>query len=495
MSMFDRKLSRQVKRWLGRKYPNIFMTTLGQLQHYTVHLKGGGKIVIIDDGAVIGAEEAAMIQALHSRSTGGVDAHLVTLEKIGAEEFMKKYYVNYGHKSIGDCGMGVVFIEGVSMLAAKAIQDSQLYNGQEASTRYITFENQPVVNPVGTAAGSAALENARTFYLKAIKEMREILPLRHPFNPDDYKPKPGEKEKTEEEKERVWQNAINARAFDVCRGFLPAGMSTNLAWTTTLRQFSDRIAILRNHPLAEVREVAEALEDAMIEVYPNSFAKKRYEETEAYMAGICQDCYYYHKPDSPVMGLHHDGINRKGLQADPRYKTLLKTRPAKTELPKWVGAYGTAAFEFLLDFGSFRDVQRQRAVIQRMPLLTADIGINPWYMEQLTDSLRAEAEAFLESQKDIIDGLTDDPVVKQYYWSMGYQISNFLAGDLPALVYLVELRASSQVHATLAFQAEDMAKIMEKTYGDLGLKIHLGTVAGQFDVKRGEATISGLDDN
>ena len=470
------------------------MSTIEQLNHHTTHLSGGGKIVILDSGAVLTAEMTSMLQALHSRSTGGIDAHLDVLAKRGADGFMKTYYVGYGHKSIGDCGMGIVFIEGVSMLAAKAIQDSQLYNGQEASTRYIPFDSQPIIDPVGTAASKAALENARSFYLKAVQEMKAELKLRHPFNPGDYPDtnKDGS-EKTEAAKRWIWENAISARAFDVTRGFLPAGVSTNLAWTTTLRQFADRINILRHHPLEEVREIADKLEDAMIEVYANSFAKKRYEETEKYLGGAVQDCYYYHNPQSPNLKLDHDGINRKAILADPRYRELIAQRPAKTELPKWLGAYGTASFAWTLDFGSFRDVQRHRAVNQRMPLLTADIGFSTWYLEQMTDDLRLAAQQLLESQRDIINQLTDDPVIRQYYWSMGYEISNYLTGDLPALVYLVELRASSKVHPTLAFQAEKMAKLLEETYSELGLKIHLGSVAGQFDVKRGEDTITKID--
>lgn len=53
--------------------------------------------------------------------------HLKRVESVGPEKFMKSYYVGYGHKSIGDCGTTTIFVENVSMLAAKAIQDTQLY--------------------------------------------------------------------------------------------------------------------------------------------------------------------------------------------------------------------------------------------------------------------------------------------------------------------------------------------------------------------------------
>jgi len=455
------------------------MSTIETLQHHETKLAGGGKIVILDSGAVLTAEMTAMLQALHSRSTDGIEGHLAVLAKRGPENFMSTYYVQYGHKSIGDCGMAIVFIEGVSMLAAKAIQDSPLYNGQEASTRYIPFDRQTIIDPVNTAASAAVLENWRQFYLTAVAEMQTELPHRHGKDP--------------EESDSVYQNAINARAFDITRGFLPAGVSTNLAWTTTLRQFADRIAILRNHPLAEVREIGEKLEDAMIEVYPNSFAKKRYEETEVYLAGISRETYYHHDPQCPEMDLIHDGVWRAGIERDERYRSLLSTRPPKTELPKWIGAYGTAIFAWTLDFGSFRDVQRHRAVTQRMPLVTDELGFHPWYLEALTPSLRAKAEEFIQSQRAATDELPSDPVVKQYYLPMGYRISNLLSGDLAALVYLVELRASDKVHPTLSLQAKRMADHLEQTYQDLGLALHIGDVTGRFDVKRGHDTIEDRD--
>ena len=449
------------------------MQTIETLTHHRSRLSGGGKIVIIDPGAVLSAEAMAMLQALHSRSTGGVDEHLKILAEKGAEKFMSTYYVGYGHKSIGDCGTAVVFIEGVSMLAAKAIQDSKLYNGQEASTRYIDFAKQAFLNPLENTVGTDILETWRKFYLKAEAEMKTALPERFP--------------RQEGEKETTYDKAIAARAFDICRGFLPAGASTNLAWTGTLRQFADRVQQLRHHPLAEVREIAYVLEDALIATYPNSFnnEKKRYEATEAFIEETMEH-YYYHDPDSPELALVRDGVDKTSLAP---YHDLLAKRPSKTELPKWLGAYGEVSFAFTLDFGSFRDIQRHRAVTQRMPLLTADIGFNEWYLDQLTPDLRTEAEDLIARQAEAVASLTNDVAVRQYYLPMGYNISNHLSGDLPALAYLVEIRATSLVHPTLAMRAGEMATLLTEHYAKCGLTLHLDPDPGRFNVKRGEHDI------
>ena len=450
------------------------MQNIENLNHTRAPLGSGGEIVIIDPGATLTAEALAMLQALHSRSTGGVDEHLKILAEKGADKFMSTYYVGYGHKSIGDCGMAVVFIEGVSMLAAKAIQDYKLYNGQEASTRYIDFAGQLFINPLQTPEGNTVLENWRTFYLKAVEEMKVELKKRYPLGPD--------------EKEATYDKAIAARAFDITRGFLPAGASTNLAWTGTLRQFADRIAHLRHHPLPEVQEIANVLEDGMITAYPNSFSteKKRYEATENYVAQTMKH-YYYHNPTSPEIELVHSNIDIQGLAP---YKELLSSRPAKTELPKWLGCYGEVSLAFTLDFGSFRDIQRHRAVTQRMPLLTAEIGFNNWYLEQLTPELRVEATTLITNQKEAIEGLTPDSNLRQYYLPMGYNISNYLTGDLPSLVYLIEIRATSLVHPTLATKAGMMGTLLTEKFSETGLTLHLDPDPGRFNIKRGEHDIT-----
>lgn len=155
---------------------------LGSLKHTIVNIKNGGEVIILDTGAIIDAEAEAMLQALHSRSTGGLRSHLKTLAEKGADNFMEKFYVGYGHHSIGDCGDTTIFIEGVSMPAVKAVQDNPLFRGQESSTRYLDFSKQPFLNPTRTKEGTALLEKQRQFYIDAQEPTREYLKKLHPIN-------------------------------------------------------------------------------------------------------------------------------------------------------------------------------------------------------------------------------------------------------------------------------------------------------------------------
>lgn len=443
---------------------------LDELKHFETEIQGGGIVIVLDTGSAIGPESSAMLQALHSRSTGGLKSHLKMLAERGSDNFMKNFYVGYGHKSIGDCGSTSIFIEGISMLAAKAVQDWPLYSGQESSTRYVDFKTQPFKNPIGTKNGNKILESYRKFYIEAMEPTKEYLKKQFPIK--------------EGEKETIYEKAIAARAFDILRGFLPAGSTTNIAWHTNLRQAADKIMVLRHHPLLEVRNVADAIEKTLQNAFPNSFGHERFVNTENYNKEWMEKDYYYHNKKCPDFKMTKNSIDTSLLP-----KKILKERPMKTELPKYLSEAGTLQFEFLLDFGSFRDLQRHRAVTQRMPLLTTEIGFAKWYISELPKELQTKAKIFLKKQAEEIKKLKTSKVDMQYYIAMGYNTSNRLTGGLPALIYLSELRATRFVHPTLRLRAKMIADVLLKLFGKFGLVMHLDKEIDRFDIKRGEHDI------
>lgn len=442
------------------------------IKHPVRQLSTGGFVLALNIEAKIDGQAEAMLQALHSRSTGGIMSHLKMLEEKGAENFMEKFYVGYGHKSIGDCGSATVFVEGVSMLAAKAIQDWRLYSGQEASTRYVDFSQQKFFDPSDTESGKGILEGWREFYLEAQVPVQEH--LKKQFL------------KKDEENQGTYDKAIIARAFDITRSFLPAGATTNLSWRMNFRQFADELMLLRHHPLQEVRDIAEKTEEVLKEVYPSSFGQRRFQDTETYNKNWMQNKYYYRNDNAQDFTFLYDNVERDML-AD--YKDILETRPMKTELPMAIAECGVVGYEFLLDFGSFRDFQRHRAIVQRMPLLVRKHGFNPWYLDALPEDLKEKAENFIALQEEKIEKLNLSEEDQQYYTAMGYQVPCRFSGDLKALVYLAELRSTRFVHPTLVAQMLKMINSMKELFEKDGLVLHLDEEPNRFDIRRGEQDI------
>lgn len=456
------------------------MLDTSSLQHVRRRLRGGGEVIVVDTGAILTPEIIAMVQAKHSRSSLGFDEFVKVLSEEGVAMFMEQNYVGYGDKSIGDCGWATVFIEGASMLAPKAVQDWLLYNGQESSTRYMNFSKQKFFNPLGTAEGEVIQDGWRNIFNSYYESLRTVFAERFP--------------QKDREDDGDWKRAIRAKTLDVLRGFLPAGIATNFSWTMPLRQFKDELGVLRHHPLEEIREIALAAEEALGDMFKNSGFGKRYPATEQYSASMAV-AYTYYDELFPLYGVDEVMVMRDSIEKGPcgldYWHKALNTRPAKAELPKKIAECGNMQFSFLLDFGSFRDLQRHRSVIQQMPILGIHHGFHPWYLNELESAGLPIEQIWKEMyhQEELICDLDTSDEIRQYYTAMGYNTTNQLTGDLPALVWIVELRGTRDVHPTLRKRAIQMATELENRFGKHGLVLHMDPDPNVFDVRRGKHDI------
>lgn len=433
-------------------------------------------IFIVDDQ---GPEATAMLQALYSRSADSARNHLKQVQERGSAKFMESYYVGYGHASIGDCGVTTLFVEGLSILACKAVQDHPLYSGQESSTRYIDFSKQPIVDPIGTAGSQAILRAWMDFYLASLEPLEAHLKAKFPLG--------------EGEKEKIWSNTVKARGFDILRGFLPAGITSQLAWTTNLRQAADKLQLLRHHPLAEVRDIANGCLQALRDKYPSSFGHKAYEATEAYLADTAFKTNYldarFFPADQPDLSFSAT-VDNAALEAAEL--DVIATRPAKTNLPRYLDGYGQYTATFDLDYGSYRDLQRHRNGICRIPLLTGERGFHDWYLDELPGDLRARAKALIDAQYAAIAKLDARAEDKQYLYPLGAKVRCQTVYTLPQMVYVIELRSQNTVHSTLR-------DVMHWMHGELKarhpkLALYTDLEPSRFDLKRGTQTIVKRDD-
>ena len=410
-------------------------------------------------------EDTAMMQALYSRSAKSVVEHVEIVKQSGSGKFMETFYVGYGHASIADCGSTTLFIEGISILGDKAIQDWQLYSGQETSTRYIDMSKQAIINPIGTTESKAILDTWMNFYISNQEKIQDFLMKKYP--------------RQEGEDESMYIKAIKARGFDIMRGFLPAGITTQLSWHTNLRQAWDKIALLLHHPLPEVKETAEKILAELQKKYTHSFSHPSYEEQEAYRE-LTVKKYSYLNPEDDSAFRFKTNVKAEELE---KYRDITDSRPTKTGLPTFLGELGSFDFDFVLDYGSFRDIQRHRNGVCRMPLLTTKLGFSNWYLEQLPDDLRLEAIDLIKEQTSAIAKLETSPEIRQYYIAIGFNIFGRVSYPLPAALYVIELRSGKAVHPSLRKLAIAMSKAVSEKFPNL--KMHIDTNPDDWDVRRG----------
>jgi thymidylate synthase ThyX len=443
-------------------------------------------------------EDGAMLQALYSRSPDTVVNHLEKVKEAGSGNFMSKFYVGYGHSSIGDCGTTTLFIENVSMLVAKAIQDNPLYSGQEASTRYLDFSEQPLIDPYHSPATAAILQEWMDMYNTFMPVMQDSLKARNPFDPAVHK------------KAGIWENALKAQGFDIMRSLLPVGTTTLLSWHTNIRQARDKLMKLKSHPLPEIRDVAHKIFQSLIEKYPNSFTGEemaenapRYTDRDSYNQTIAETEHYL-RPETvknqlsdpewtalktEQVVIRNNLVDVKGLNAFE--KPTLTARPQGGVPPRSLSTYGKYNLYFLLDFGSFRDIQRHRNGVCRLPVVTGAFGLHPWYVQQLKEGLGDQWTAFksrFDAQMAKIAALpAENDLLNQYYYPMGMQVACHLAYDVPEMMYVAELRSAKTVHPTLRPVAQAMGRQLERDFP--AIKLYVDYDESAITAKRGEQTI------
>jgi thymidylate synthase ThyX len=448
-------------------------------------------------------EDGAMLQALYSRSPASVVEHLAKVREVGSGKFMSQYYVGYGHASIGDCGVTTVFLENYSMLAAKAIQDNPLYSGQEASTRYLDFGTQPQHDPYDHPASRAILDGWMALYQKTMPELQAALAKAHPFDPGQYKT------------EKVWRNTLAARAFDILRGFLPVGCTTLFSWTTNLRQARDRLLQLKHHPLPEIQQLARELFAELYAKYPNSFTGEEMQDGGRYAA---RDGYAATEAERDHVLSHAEVVKRNGFGPDELARlragevlfdrrlldvdglrkheaATLANRPVGAHLHRRLAAYGHYNLFFLLDFGSYRDVQRHRNGVCQVPLIDGTFGIFPWYYQQLATLLpegfaafKAEVDRLLAAIEALPQqGVATDKLRNQYLYPMGMALLCHLGYSVPQLTYVAELRSQATVHASLRPVAQALGRVLRQDFPQMAL--YMDDSADTWSAKRGEQTI------
>lgn len=381
---------------------------------------------VVDDYT---AEDRAMLQALYSRNPSSIDHKLEQLR--GTSErgrFMDKYYIGYGHKSIGDCGVTTVFCENVSLYEAKLIEDSPLFAGQESSTRYLDFSNMRPEN--------IDFERDRLiqFWLDCYEELLEAARAYFSYYHPDSK-------------------ANQHLAFDLARCLLPLGVKTNVAWTTSLSHAREHIQKLAVHPHRPARELAAELHEKLKAGYPNSFRSSDVIDAhEKFTQAVWQD---------PVSDTGDYSDYRSGFaQVDYEPDALGR------ELTRRDDFNSRVHIKDYLDFGSLRDLHRHRPALIPLPYKTlfhhATFLEKDLYGSMIERIMGADFVGRLQSQFANLGSEDEDLVT----YPLGSSVPCELITGIGHFKYIAELRSRTDVHPTLrAFIFRSCNQLRKSTFG------------------------------
>jgi len=176
----------------------------------------------------VAPEIQAYALAKYSRSAQGMLESIEELSAQKAEQFLDTFYFQYGHRSIADLAHLVFGLEQISILAAMAVVDEPVWDGQERSTRYQPFRKTGWHLP---AELNDKPEQQDTFARTAEALFAQYQELTNALLDHlvEATPRPSESSET------TYKRTLRARAFDVARSLLPLATHTSVGQIVSAR--------------------------------------------------------------------------------------------------------------------------------------------------------------------------------------------------------------------------------------------------------------------
>jgi len=444
-------------------------------------------------------EIQAYALAKYSRSSQGMLESIQELSAQKAEQFLNTFYFQYGHRSIADLAHLVFGLEQISILAAIAVVDEPVWDGQERSTRYQPFRKTGWHLPDEVLGGPAEAVFSQTAegLFSAYEQLSAAL-LEHLI---DSVPRPAEMS------DGLYRRTLRARAFDVARSLLPLATHTSVGQIVSARVLERQIGRLLGSPYAELRAVGADMKttcqlpaEAPLSAEPQPAAAPtlvKYAEASNYPGQVARELAQAAEEllaplDAPdratlvdlaepfadplremaaTLLYRFDAQGHSYRQIQSLVLALDESRVAELfdlslagrgrhdePLREHRGGYALA-FDVLVDLGSFRDLHRHRRCIQiAQPLtwahafavpedvFTAGLGEQA-ALGALEGGLgEAYVEALIKAEQAAATVRHSAPLAADYLLPLAYRTRCLFKMDWAEAAYIVEQRTQPPGH-------------------------------------------------
>ncbi|MDQ6672567.1 MAG: FAD-dependent thymidylate synthase [Chloroflexota bacterium] len=482
-------------------------------------------------------EVQAYALAKYSRSSQGMLESIQELSAQRAEQFLETFYFQYGHRSIADLAHLVFGLEQISILAAVAVVDEPVWDGQERSTRYQPFRKtgwhlpqEVSATPVEPIFAQTA-EGLFAAYAGLSAALLEYL--------IDAVPRPAELP------EQAYRRTLRARAFDVARSLLPMATHTSVGQIVSARVLEGQIGRLLGSPYAELRAVGAELKAscqapamAPLSSEPQPAAAPtlvKYADASVYQARVARELTqaaesllaYPGEADrgslvelaepsgDPLREMvatllyrfDQAGHSYRQIQAlvadldEARVQEVfaisLDGRGLHEDVLREHRAGYALTFDTLVDLGSFRDLHRHRRCVQIQQPLTwshgfiapeevfemglggqaASAALDGGLGETYTEAL-AKAERAAASVRQVAAPAAD------YLLPLAYRTRCLFKMDWAEAAYVIEQRTQPQGHFSYRNVAWGMYTTLRARYPHLAAPIRATDPNGPMDLLR-----------
>ncbi|HEU0021703.1 MAG TPA: FAD-dependent thymidylate synthase [Dehalococcoidia bacterium] len=225
------------------------------------------------DARKLSEEQIAVAFAMTSRRPEPFDeiAQQVSQEK--AADFHERWVLGYGHASVAEHAVVHLAVENISRLACDTLEDNRLGSYTEKSSRYQVLPEGGYYFPTELEAQPDLSEEYRRVcdhlfrsYLQLIEACTAHLRQVHP--------------RRQKERETTYNLRLSRIATDHCRAVLPSATLTNVGVTANARMLEHAISKLLSSELAEERGLGVEIRNQGREITPTLI---KYAEENPYL--------------------------------------------------------------------------------------------------------------------------------------------------------------------------------------------------------------------
>ncbi|MBM3940252.1 MAG: hypothetical protein FJ318_05065 [SAR202 cluster bacterium] len=416
-------------------------------------------------------EQIAVIFAMTSRRPEPFDKirSVVSAEK--AADFNERWVLNYGHASVAEHAILHMAVENVSRLACDTLEDNRLASYTEKSSRYQVFPGDyyHVPSELDAKPGPRGryLDTCKalfTHYDRLVEGLKQHLRAVRPMN--------------EGERESGYALRLRREATDTARFVLPAATLTNVGVTMNARSMEHAITKLLSADLAEERLLGQHLMSEGRKVTPTlikyaafndylaktraaqalasaPFARPAASKSQAALMHSDADAerkiaaaFLYRHAHQPypevwnrVMAMRHDELE---ATIDLALRDLGAHDAPIRELES---AYLT--FEFVFDYGAYREFKRHRMQTYiPQPATTAHGYVTPQLVRDA--GLLPEFEAAMRASDAGFRAVASElPAVAQYLVTHAHKRRVLATMNIRECYHLFKLRTQPTAHFSL----------------------------------------------
>lgn len=444
-------------------------------------------------------EQIAVAFAMTSRRPEPFDAIAEQVSREQAADFHERWVLGYGHASVAEHAVVHLAVENISRLAADALEDHRLASYTEKSSRYqvmgagdyhipAELDGEPALRDEFAAVGRALFDSYARLMEGCLTHLRQVNPL------------------GANERDAAYQLRLRRRATDDCRAVLPAATLTNVGVTANARTLEHAISKLLSSGLREEHELGRELRDQARKITPTLI---KYAERNEYLADLPQhiagasaasgwggalaaDVFAGGGVGPQVRLVHWDEQAEEKLAAALLYRSSALPYAAawqraqeltETQRRELIGAalQGLGphdapprefelvdyTFEYLMDYGAFREFRRHRMQTYLPQSLTVAHGYRtpPGLVEA---GLEGEFAAAMERAADGFRRVGEfSPAAVQYLVTHAHNRRVLSKLNLRECYHLFKLRTSPQAHPSIREPMQEALRLAQAVHPQL----------------------------